>query len=185
MTSIGPITIRMNNVRDTVQNWTRKPLVDRLQCAGKKVSAGCPLMKSVGFAQKPSYHETVEELSLVIPGVPSRMTINKRDIEFGESIKTDQQCTGIPVVITYGTKSHSQEPGMKQNHIHVVLGVCDGRKVLLGVMVNQSTGCPRGGLSDRFLSMSSKLLLTWKNQVSCIQLDLADLATRQKNFHYT
>jgi transposase-like protein len=138
VTSIGLVTIRMNKVRDTIQKRTRKPLVDRVQFAGKQLYQPDVLMVTVDFAQKLSYRDTVEELSLVIPNVPSRMTINKRVVEFGESIKTDQQRTGLPVAMADGTKSHSQEPGMKQNDIHVVLGIGDGRKVLLGITVNQS-----------------------------------------------
>jgi hypothetical protein len=128
----------MNKVRDTVENRTRKPLTDRVKFAGKQKYQPDVLMVTVDFAQKLSYRDAVEELSLVIPRVPSRMTINKQVIEFGESIKTDQQCTGIPVAMADGTTSHSQEPGMKQNDIHVVLGISDRRKVLLKVTVNQS-----------------------------------------------
>jgi hypothetical protein len=128
----------MNKVRDRIQNRTRKPLKDRVQFAGKQLYQPDVLMVTVDFAQKLSYRDTVEELSLVIPSVPSRMTINKRVVEFGESIMIDQPPTGLPVAMADGTTSHSQEPGMKQNDIHVVLGICDGRKVLLGVTVNQS-----------------------------------------------
>lgn len=138
VTTVGPVTIRMNKVRDTVQNRTRKPLMDRVQFAGKQLYQPDVLMMSVDFAQKLSYRDTVEELSLMLPSVPSRMTINKRVVEFGESIEADQQPAGIPVVMADGTKSHSQEPGLKQNDIHVVLGISDRRKVLLGVTVNQA-----------------------------------------------
>ena len=44
----------------------------------------------------------------------------------------------MQVSMADGTKSHSQEPGIKQNEINVMLGVKDGRKVLLGMTVNQS-----------------------------------------------
>jgi hypothetical protein len=95
-------------------------------------------MMSVDFAQKMSYRDTVEELTIVIPVVPSRMTINKQVMEFGESIEINPENASMQVAMADGTKSHSQEPGIKQNDINIMIGVEDGGKLLLGVTVNQS-----------------------------------------------
>ncbi|MFA5332704.1 MAG: ISH6 family transposase, partial [Methanoregula sp.] len=50
VTSIGPVTIRMNKVRDTVENRTRKPLTDRVKFAGKQKYQPDVLMVTVDFA---------------------------------------------------------------------------------------------------------------------------------------
>ena len=74
----------------------------------------------------------------MIPVVPSRTTINKQVMESGESIDINPGNASMQVAMADGTKSHTQEPGIKQNDINVMFGVSDGRKVLLGVTVNQS-----------------------------------------------
>ncbi|MCX6701452.1 MAG: ISH6 family transposase, partial [Methanomicrobiales archaeon] len=66
------------------------------------------------------------------------MTINKPVMEFGESIEINPENTSMPVAMADGTKSHAQESGIKQNDIHIMIGVKDGGKMLLDVTVNQS-----------------------------------------------
>ena len=59
-------------------------------------------------------------------------------MELGETIEINQENACIQGAMADSTKSHSQEPWIKQNEINVMLGVRDGRKVLLGITVNQS-----------------------------------------------
>jgi hypothetical protein len=145
ITSVGPVTIPVNRIRDTYCNRIIKPLFDRVRLAGKHRYQTNVSMISVDFAQKMSYRDTVEELSLVIREVPSRMTINNRVKEFGKTIETgaDEGCSGV--IMADGTKAHSQEPGVNQNEINVALGFKGTGKILLGVTVNQ----PWDNLSEK------------------------------------
>ena len=138
ITSVGQLNIKVNKVKDITRNRIIKPVLERIQFAGRQKYQPDIVMMSVDFAQKLSYRDTVEELTLVVPVVPSRMTINKQVMKFGESIEINQENACMQVAMADGTKSHSQEPGVKQNEINVMIGVQDGRKVLLGMTVNQS-----------------------------------------------
>jgi len=138
ITSVGQLNIKVNKVKDITRNRIIKPVLERIQFAGRQKYQPDIVMMSVDFAQKLSYRDTVEELTLVVPVVPSRMTINKQVMKFGESIEINQENACMQVAMADGTKSHSQEPGVKQNDINVMIGVQDGRKVLLGMTVNQS-----------------------------------------------
>jgi len=138
ITSIGQLVLKLNRVKDIEQNRIIKPVFETIQFAGKQKYQPDIVMMCVDFAQKLSYRDTVEELSIVIPVVPSRTTINKQVMESGESIDINPGNASMQVAMADGTKSHSQEPGIKQNDINVMFGVSDGRKVLLGVTVNQS-----------------------------------------------
>jgi len=138
ITSVGQLNIKVNKVKDITRNRIIKPVLERIQFSGRQKYQPDIVMMSVDFAQKLSYRDTVEELTLVVPVVPSRMTINKQVMKFGESIEINQENACMQVAMADGTKSHSQEPGVKQNDINVMIGVQDGRKVLLGITVNQS-----------------------------------------------
>ncbi|MDO9035300.1 MAG: transposase, partial [Methanoregula sp.] len=138
ITSVGQLNIKVNRVKDIYHNRIIKPVLEMIRFAGRQKFQPDIVMMCVDFAQKLSYRDTVEELTIVIPVVPSRMTINKQVMELGESIEINQENVCMPVVMADGTKSHSQEPGVKQNDINVMIGVQDGRKVLLGITVNQS-----------------------------------------------
>ena len=138
ITSVGQLNIKVNRVKDISHNRIIKPVLEMIRFAGKQKYQPDIVMMSVDFAQKLSYRDTVEELTIVIPVVPSRMTINKQVMEFGESIEINPENASIPVAMADGTKSHSQEPGIKQNDINIMIGVEDGGKTLLGVTVNQS-----------------------------------------------
>ena len=138
ITSVGQLNLKVNRVKDIDQNRIIKPVLETIRFAGKQKYQPDIVMMSVDFAQKLSYRDTVEELSIVIPVVPSRMTINKQVMEFGESIKINPENASMQVAMADGTKSHSQEPGIKQNDINIMIGVDDGGKLLLGATVNQS-----------------------------------------------
>jgi hypothetical protein len=138
ITSVGQLNLKVSRVKDIEQNRIIKPVLETIRFAGKQKYQPDIVMMSVDFAQKLSYRDTVEELSIVIPVVPSRMTINKQVMEFGESIKINPENASMPVAMADGTKSHSQEPGIKQNDINIMIGVENGERILLGVTVNQS-----------------------------------------------
>lgn len=138
VTTVGSVTLKVNRIRDISQNRISKPLMELIHFSGKRMYQPDVLMVSVDFAQKLSYRDTEAELALVLPEVPSRMTIHANVSEMGESIELNDTEEHLSVAMADGTKSSSQEPGVKQNEINVVLGVKEGRKILLGVTVNQS-----------------------------------------------
>ena len=138
ITSVGQLNVKLNKVKDIDQNKIIKPIFTRIQFDGKKQYQPDIVMISVDFVEKMSYRDTVEELSIVIPKVPSRMTINRRVMEIGESIEISHKNACMSVAMADGTKSHSQEKGIRQNEINVIIGIEDERKVLLGVTVNKS-----------------------------------------------
>jgi len=138
VTSVGSITLKMTKVRDVQENRIWKPLADVVKFAGKQLYQPDISMISIDFVQKLSYRDTTEELGIVIPDVPSRMTINNRIKQMSGLLEVNEIEIPMTVAMADGTKAHSQEPGKKQNDINVLLGVNDKRKVLLGVTVNQS-----------------------------------------------
>lgn len=101
-------------------------------------------MISIDFVQKLSYRDTTEELGLVVPEAPSRMTINNRIKQMSGLLNINEIENPVTVAMADGTKAHSQEPDRKHNDIHVVLGVKDEWKVLPGVTVNQPSEIPLG-----------------------------------------
>ena len=76
-----------------------------------------------------------------IKDFPSPCTINRRVIEYGEKIKTfnRDEITDARVEVAFadGTKTHSQEKGKSKNRVNVVLGVSNGKKVLLDARGNK------------------------------------------------
>ena len=138
VTTVGSIILKLNKVRDIQENRIWKPLTDVVRFAGKQLYQPDISMISIDFVQKLSYRDTTEELEIVIPEVPSRMTINNRIKQMSGLLEVNEIEIPMTVAMADGTKAHSQEPGKKQNDINVVLGVSDERKVLLGVTVNQS-----------------------------------------------
>ncbi|OPX65910.1 MAG: Transposase, Mutator family [Methanoregulaceae archaeon PtaB.Bin009] len=141
VTSVGSITLKLDKVRDVQKNRIWKPLTDVVQFAGKQLYQPDISMISIDFVQKLSYRDTTEELGIVIPEVPSRMTINNRIKQMSGLLEVNEIEIPLMVAMADGTKAHSQEAGKKQNDINVVLGVSDERKILLGVTVNQSWKC--------------------------------------------
>jgi len=138
VTSVGSITLKLNKVRDIQEKRIWKPLTDVVQFSGKQLYQPDISMISIDFVQKLSYRDTTEELGIVIPVVPSRMTINNRIKRMSGLLELNEIEVPMTVAMADGTKAHSQEPGKKQNDINVVLGVSAKMKVLLGVTVNQS-----------------------------------------------
>ncbi|OPZ44221.1 MAG: Transposase, Mutator family [Euryarchaeota archaeon ADurb.BinA087] len=138
VTSVGSILLKLNKVRDIQENRIWKPLAEVVRFAGKQVYQPDIAMVSIDFVQKLSYRDTIEELGIVIPDVPSRMTINNRIKQMSRLLEVNEIETPMTIAMADGTKAHSQEPGKKQNNVNVLLGVSDERKVLLGVTVNQS-----------------------------------------------
>jgi len=136
--SVGSLTLKTTKVRDNHQNTVIKPICQLIRFSGKQKYQPDIVMISVDFVQKMSYRDTVKELSLVLPEVPSPMTINNHVKAIGREIPISHPDARLPVVMADGTKSHSQEPGVKQNEINVVLGFNAKQTVLLGVTVNQS-----------------------------------------------
>lgn len=138
VTSVGSIQLKLDKVRDILEKRIWKPLTDVVRFAGKQLYQPDISMISIDFVQKLSYRDTTEELGIVIPEVPSRMTINNRVKQMSGLLEVNEIEVPMTVAMADGTKAHSQEPGKKQNDINVVLGVNGENKVLLGVTVNQS-----------------------------------------------
>ncbi len=136
--SVGALTFKTTKVRDNYQNKIIKPVYQLIQFSGKQRYQPEIVMISVDFVQKMSYRDAVEELSLVLPDVPSPTTINNQVKAIGKEIPISHPDACLPVAMADGTKSHSQEPGVKQNDINVVLGFDEKQPVLLGITVNQS-----------------------------------------------
>jgi len=157
--SVGSLTLKTTKVRDIQQNTVIKPIYRLIQFSGKQKYQPEIVMISVDFVQKMSYRDTVEELSLVLPEVPSPMTINNHVKMIGREIPISHPDASLPVAMADGTKSHSQEPGVKQNEINVVLGFNAKQPVLLGVTVNQSWKQLSGSLeSERALSEAAVIV---------------------------
>jgi hypothetical protein len=73
--------------------------------------------------------------------LPVEDRINRRVIEYGEKIKAfngdEMKDASLEVAYADGTKTHSQEKGKSKNGVNVVLGVSNGKKVLLDARVNK------------------------------------------------
>lgn len=157
--SVGSMTLKTTKVRDIRQNKIIKPIYRLIEFSGKQKYQPEIVMISVDFVQKMSYRDTVEELSLVLPEVPSPMTVHNHVKAIGREIPISHPDACLPVAMVDGTKSHSQEPGVKQNEINVVLGFNAKQPVLLGITVNQSWKQLSGSLeSERALSEAAVIV---------------------------
>ena len=98
-------------------------------------------MISAELATRLTYRDAVKEGKQFIKDFPSPCTINRRVIEYGEKIKTfnGDEITDASAEVAFadGTKTHSQEKGRSKNGVNVVLGVSNGKKVLLDARVNK------------------------------------------------
>lgn len=98
-------------------------------------------MISAELATKMTYRDAVKEGKLFIKDFPSACTINRRVIEYGEKIQafnTEKvKDAGVQVAFADGTKTHSQEEEKGKNGVNVVLGMRNGKKVLLDARVNK------------------------------------------------
>lgn len=98
-------------------------------------------MISAELATKMTYRDAVKEGKQFVPAVPSACTINRRVIDYGERIKVFNgekiTAASVDVALADGTKTHSQERGISKNEVNVVLGMKDGKTVLLDARVNK------------------------------------------------
>ena len=141
VTSVGKLNLKLHRVKDKEEGKIFLPVGDRVEFDGKKVYQEDISMISAELATKLTYRDAVKEGKQFIKDFPSACTINRRVIEYGEKIKTlnGDGITGasVKVVFADGTKIHSQEKGKSKNGVNVVLGVSDGKKVLLDARVNK------------------------------------------------
>ena len=141
VTSVGKLNLKLHRVKDKEEGKIFLPVGDRVEFDGKKVYQEDISMISAELATKLTYRDAVKEGKQFIKDFPSACTINRRVIEYGEKIKTlnGDGITGasVEVVFADGTKTHSQEKGKSKNGVNVVLGVSDGKKVLLDARVNK------------------------------------------------
>ena len=66
ITSVGRLNLKVNRVKNIEQNRIIKPILETIRFAGKQKYQPDIVMMSVDFAQKLSYRDTVEELTIVI-----------------------------------------------------------------------------------------------------------------------
>ena len=141
VTSVGKLNLKLHRVKDKEEGKIFLPVGDRVEFDGKKVYQEDISMISAELATKLTYRDAMKEGKQFIKDFPSACTINRRVIEYGEKIKTlnGDGITGasVEVVFADGTKTHSQEKGKSKNGVNIVLGVSDGKKVLLDARVNK------------------------------------------------
>ena len=141
VTSVGRLNLRLHRARDKEEEKIFLPVEDRVEFDGKKVYQEDISMISAELATRLTYRDAVKEGKQFIKDFPSACTINRRVIEYGEKIKTfnRDEITDASVEVAFadGTKTHSQEKGKSKNRVNVVLGVSNGKKVLLDTRVNK------------------------------------------------
>ena len=141
VTSVGKLNLRLHRVRDKEEEKIFLPVEDRVEFDGKKVYQEDISMISAELATRLTYRDAVKEGKQFIKDFPSACTINRRVIEYGEKIKTFNRDeitdASVEVVFADGTKTHSQEKEKSKNRVNVVLGVNNGKKVLLDARVNK------------------------------------------------
>jgi hypothetical protein len=142
VTAIGKLNLKLHKVVDTAAKKILKPIYDVVDFTGKKIYQEDISMISVELATKMTYRDTVKEGKFITKDFPSPYTVNMRVIEYGEKIQEMNnekiKNAGIETAFADGTKTHSQEKGLDKNEINVVLGLKDGKKVILGAKVNES-----------------------------------------------
>jgi len=137
ITMVGELNLRLSKVKDTDNNTTSIPFYQCITFDGKRMYQPDIAMATVDLAGKLSYRDVVKAVSLLIDIAPTPTTINQRVIEYGEKIPINSENANISVGICDGTKCHTQEPGYKENNIHVVMGIDNGEKPVIGVTVNK------------------------------------------------
>jgi hypothetical protein len=141
VTSVGKLNPRLHRVRDKEEKKIFLPVEDSIEFDGKKIYQEDISMISAELATKMTYRDTVKEGKQFIKDCPSACTIKRRVIEYGEKINafTRYEIKDASVEVAYadGTKTHSQEKGKSKNGVNVVLGVNNGKKVLLDARVNK------------------------------------------------
>lgn len=141
MTCAGELDLTLHKITNVVTGHTFKPIEDAVSFDGKKKYQEDISMIGVELATKMTYRDTQKEGELFINGFPSAGTLNARVIDYGDKIndytKDDLTDANIDVAFSDGTKTHTQESDVKKNDVHVVLGMKDCCKVLMGVTVNK------------------------------------------------
>jgi hypothetical protein len=142
VTAIGKLNIKLHKVVDADTNKIYKPIYDIVDFEGKKVYQEDISMISVELATKMTYRDTVKEGKFITKDFPSPCTVNQRVIEYGEKIQelnaNKIENAGIETAFSDGTKTHSQEKGLEKNELNVVLGMKNGKKVILEAKANES-----------------------------------------------
>ncbi len=142
VTAVGKLNVTLHKVVDTEANKTFKPINSVVDFEGKRIYQEDISMIAVELATKMTYRDTVKEGKFITRDFPSPCTVNQRVIEYGEKIQelnTEKiENAGIETAFSDGTKTHSQEKGLEKNDINVILGMKNGKKVILGAKANES-----------------------------------------------
>jgi len=142
VTAVGKLNVTLHKVVDTEANKTFKPINNVVDFEGKRIYQEDISMIAVELATKMTYRDTVKEGKFITKDFPSPYTVNQRVVEYGEKIQelnTEKiENTGIETAFSDGTKTHSQEKGLEKNEINVILGMKNGKKVILGAKANES-----------------------------------------------
>lgn len=141
VTAAGRLTLTLHRVKDKVAGRIFVPVEERIEFQGKRIYQEDISMISAELATKMTYRDAVKEGKQFMPDFPSACTINRRVIEYGERIKAfngeTMKDAHVEVAFADGTKTHSQERGRSKNEVNVVVGMSEGKKVLLDAQVNK------------------------------------------------
>jgi len=141
VTTVGKLTLTLHRVKDKGADRIFVPVEECIEFDGKRIYQEDISMISAELATKMTYRDAVKEGKQFVPAVPSACTINRRVIDYGERIKVFNgekiTAASVDVALADGTKTHSQERGISKNEVNVVLGMKDGKTVLLDARVNK------------------------------------------------
>jgi hypothetical protein len=141
VTAVGRLTLTLHRVKDKVAGRIFVPVEERIEFDGKRIYQEDISMISAELATKMTYRDAVKEGKQFMQDFPSACTINRRIIEYGERIKAfngeKMKDAHVEVAFADGTKTHSQERGRSKNEVNVVVGMSEGKKVLLDAQVNR------------------------------------------------
>lgn len=142
ITCVGELDLTLHKIIHVVTGHTFKPIEDTVSFDGKKKYQEDISMIGVELSTKMTYRDAQKGGKLFIDEFPSPGTLNARVIDYGDKIndytKDDITDANIDIAFSDGTKTHTQENDMKKNDVHVVLGVKDGRKIMMDITVNKS-----------------------------------------------
>ena len=141
VTSVGRLNLKLHRVKDKGSERIFKPVEDRIELARRKIYQEDISLVSAELATKMTYRDAAKEGKQFLKDFPSACTINRRVIEYGEKIQAfnteKAKGAGVKVAFADGTKTHSQEKETGKNGVNVVLGMRNGKKVLLDARVNK------------------------------------------------
>lgn len=142
VTFVGKLNLKLHRVRDKKEEKILLPVEDRIEFDGRKIYQEDISVISAELATKMTYLDAVKEGKQFIKDFPSACTIDRRVIEYGEKIKAFNgdgiKDASVEVAFADGTKTHSKEKGKSKNGVNVVLGMSNGKKVLLDARVNNA-----------------------------------------------